>query len=318
MKFKLKEVSATKVTTYTSCPFRFYLNYVLGLRMPKNTNLVIGSAVHEGIKRLLLPKGKIGLDDYTDAFGLYKQVWKNEKDTILAKDDKDIESSFALGESMLEKFYLGKINGDFKFNPTIFKDPYIGETPAVEIEFKVPMADMFSKNLNSIKLVGKIDVAGFDKDGEFAILDHKTASRGYSTSKIERDLQLPFYLIASSILVGQGAFPNVTEEPKKVMFGVMLKTKTAISSKNFNDFYQFHERILTEQELNEYYTILDTVVKCMKKGPYFPSVGMQCDTMCSHAGICSAAMKGGNPITAHEEFLKSVKKEPKDDEQETE
>lgn len=178
-------VSYSQVSTYMACPLKYRFSYIEALEpefIP--AALPFGGAVHEALAFYYT-----GLRNYKKAYSLesvievFSTTWNlsNESEPVRFDKGETKESLARLGETMLKTFY---------------ENVRPGEVMAVELPFKL--------NLNNgvkplpLPIVGTIDLVERDENGRVWVVDHKTASRKYSDSKTDDDLQLTIYTLAIS------------------------------------------------------------------------------------------------------------------------
>ena len=273
--------------------------------MPDNINFVIGGVVHKVIKQALATERNS--IDKKELTALFTNEWKERTERVYLKEKDDIDKSATLALTLVDKFIDGYAVGKFGYDCVnylpIGKDV---QEPALEVGVEVPAINVLTGKPYEydIELTGELDFVGYDSEGELVIIDHKTSARAYPYSKIYKEQQLPFYDVLLRIMIMLGMFPDV--EKKKadaILYGVLLKTKKALNSEEWENFYQIQKRTIADGELHFFYDNLGGVIQGMKHGPYIACPGIQCETMCSHRPICDAIMRGENPITAYEKFM---------------
>jgi ATP-dependent helicase/nuclease subunit B len=214
--------SPTALETYADCPFRFYLERVLGLAPlppagPDLTGEERGTLVHRvayrfysGWKhdgngavteacypaalRRLLDAGQ----EEVDRFAFETPAWAADKERLLG--------SPAAGPGLLERFLRhetevaasGLIPYAFEVSFGLPVAP--GEVDAASI----PDAVAIPLGGETLRLRGRVDRVDVTPDGRFAITDYKTGSSHPRLKDIAagKALQLPLYLRAVEILTG--------------------------------------------------------------------------------------------------------------------
>lgn len=213
--------SPTMFETYASCPFRFYLKYVLSLDSPISPDPDLtarerGNLIHriahrfytdwtqdecgpitetnhsKALQRILT----IG-EEETEEISLRSTAWKVEKEFLLG--------SPLVGCGLLERF----IENELKLSAS----PLIPR--AFEVSFghsaggEVVMTDAVPIKLGegedeTIMLQGRIDRVDVAPDGTFMVIDYKTGRSwpGLADVMAGRALQLPLYIRAVEILTG--------------------------------------------------------------------------------------------------------------------
>lgn len=308
MDYQVKYVSPSQMWMYASCGLRWWLNYPLRLKMPGNLNFAIGGTTHEIASDVVrMPRSNIDREQLQATFN---RAWSKGTEGIYLREKDNPEKSKGICVAITDKFVKGFEDGDFDFEYVDYL-PIGSDTlePAVEIGAQCPSLNVLTGDVidPNVSLTGALDFVGIDKKERLVIIDHKTAARAYGPSKIYKEPQLPFYHVLLMIMISMGMFPGIRKKKADaIMYGVMLKTKKAISSDKWDDFYQIQERTITDEELSFFYDNLEGVIGGMQNGPYIACPGMQCDTMCSHKPVCDAMMRGENPITAYTKFMQEM------------
>lgn len=214
--------SPTALETYADCPFRFYLEQVLGLAPfpdadPDLTAQERGSLIHRityrfysGWKgdgngalteacypdavRRILDTGR----EETERLALDSPLWVADKEVLLG--------SPAVGRGLLERFLEHEMAvAGSHFVPQAFEVSFglplvPGEVDAASIEdaIAIPLGN------ETIRLRGRVDRVDVMPDGRFMITDYKTGTSHHGLKDIQagKALQLPLYLRAVEILTG--------------------------------------------------------------------------------------------------------------------
>ena len=214
--------SPTALETYADCPFRFYLERVLGFAPLPESDLDLtaqerGNLIHRVIYRFysgwkcdgngpvtracypaalqqLLAAGR----EETDRFASETPAWAADKEHLLG--------SPAVGRGLLERFLQHEVDtATSRFVPHAFEVSFglpvvPGEVDAVS----TPDTIMIPLGEETICLRGRVDRVDVLPEGRFMITDYKTGSSHPRLKDIEagRALQLPLYLLAVETLTG--------------------------------------------------------------------------------------------------------------------
>jgi len=177
-----KPLSYSQLSTYLSCKYRWYLQYVLGIRPKMRTApLEIGDAVHRGLAAFLL-----GNDPETGVAEWYKEA-------IAAQPFEDAELAAKIDEyrDSARIIVTRALAGIEKAGYWSYMNPETGE-PYVESSLFVPVPKW------DAGLVAKIDWMAFDPSTKTVwITDFKT--RNYFTTEQDEwaNLQNTIYLAAA-------------------------------------------------------------------------------------------------------------------------
>jgi len=215
--------SVTALETYADCPFRFYLERVLGLAPlpPADPDLTAqerGALVHRIAYRFYSGWKCDGNGPVTDAccpdalrrildagreeaerFTFETPAWAADKELLLG--------SPAAGRGLLERFLRHEAEvAASRFVPHAFEVSFglpvaPGEVDAASVPdpVAVPLGDA------TIRLRGRVDRVDVMPDGRFMITDYKTGSSHHRLKDIMagKALQLPLYLRAVETLTGR-------------------------------------------------------------------------------------------------------------------
>jgi len=184
---KVKHLSASSIKSYKQCPFKFFLQYVLKIKMPSNYPADLGSFVHDVFEQIA--NGKIDSNTWIDyakpkAHTLHK-IAKEDKN----KDPKDVWTDI---------FWL--VNKVFdrpdKFNPLTWN------TIAAEKQF--------NEKLDSGAVIkGFMDLVIEEDKETLLVLDWKTGKHTMSQKEAHRDAQVLMYRIAAEILYPGYKYYNI-------------------------------------------------------------------------------------------------------------
>jgi len=159
---KKQHISFSEYYLYRQCPFRWYLQYYLGIKEPANEFLVFGSAIHESIEEILKDSSK------KDKIGdiLREKIKENSNSTMansffgknMAKDGVDI---------------LKKLN---------FYERFRGiDIAGIEDDLYLPLVEV---NGIQIYFKGFIDFLGqYQKEDRYIVLDWKSAIKEWNLEK---------------------------------------------------------------------------------------------------------------------------------------
>lgn len=207
----MKIYSPSKLKTYVTCPFQYYLRYLLKQRSPDSAATLHGSATHDTMQAIVegkAPKGdwkKTLVDNYKrySPFSLHKHYMKHAENCHGCQVAKDFAQFEGDPESLRDKYDekcpinlvvegIDMIQGVFdrKINPLNYV--LIG----AEEKFTVTIAGLF-------KLTGRIDlISNLDSD-TIEIRDWKTGNFIPTYEDCLNDWQLKIYDIVASMLYPQ-------------------------------------------------------------------------------------------------------------------
>jgi len=180
-----KNLSYSHVSAFEKCPYQFYFKYILQIPGAESQARSFGMTVHNTLKEFYerLRSVKQGfstlskIPTYNDLLEIYKRKWQSAGYES-SQQEKD---RFESGKNALKVFY------DKFFDKS--QEPIL-----LEHRFRVPMGDFWLK--------GTIDRVDKTKSG-LEIIDYKTGRIPKDPKHVEKDLQLPTYVLAMERLQGK-------------------------------------------------------------------------------------------------------------------
>lgn len=169
-------MSATRMSTYLSCKWKYYCGYVLRLPKKSNASFKLGIAVHEALAKA----GKIWQKNAQFTAADVRSI-KDEYREVAAREGLQNMSVYDEGLEMV----LNKLDG---FD--------VGKIITIEDSFRVITPD-------GITVIGAMDrIVELDED-TILIMDYKTSKYRLTQDELKSDIQLSMY-----DLVGSIKFPN--------------------------------------------------------------------------------------------------------------
>lgn len=159
--------SYSRLTSFHTCQYGYYLSYVKRLKGTQNAYAYLGGITHEQLEKL--------------------QIDEIDIETALKNFDSGSFDAEFLGYTFPNENIKNSYNNAVKHYIKTFK-PY--QCDSCEIEEK------FDINIDGINLIGYIDLLLFNEDGTVTIIDHKTSSEYSKKDKAEHGRQLILYGIA--------------------------------------------------------------------------------------------------------------------------
>lgn len=214
--------SPTALETYGDCPFRFYLERVLGLAPlpeadPDLTAQERGALVHRIAYRFYSGwtcdgNGPVTGACYADALRRLLEAGREETDRFAFEtpawvaDKEHLLGSPAAGKGLLERFLQHETEvAASRFVPHAFEVSFgLPLVPGEVDAISTPDAVAIPLGTETIRLRGRVDRVDVLPEGRFIITDYKTGSSHIRLKDIEagRALQLPLYLLAVERLTG--------------------------------------------------------------------------------------------------------------------
>jgi CRISPR/Cas system-associated exonuclease Cas4 (RecB family) len=238
-------VSVSQVKTFLRCPRMYQFRYVLGVEpefMP--ANLVLGSAVHEGLAafyRSVMTTSESPEFDVCLA-ALHATLVGFKKSKLPIKEGDKIE---AQGEALLKIFY-----------ESTYQDP--PKVIGVEVPFTIDLPDPVTGEILEERLVGALDLV-VEQDRKNVVGEHKTAARKWSQDQIEHEIQLSAYkMVARTLGLGE----------VKLRLQVLTKTKKPKMIVEDTD--------RTERDEREFIETVVGVLRAIEVRVFFPIRNSMC------------------------------------------
>ena len=237
----LRDVSASRLTTFHQCRLRFHYRYVLGLKKPKTPALHVGSSVHQVLKFWNRSRWRSELPSLRQLHDVYSQTWSHEQEEEPVQwEGEDAEKK--TGWRLLETYFReSPIRADEK-------------PEAVEVTVE---ADLASHGLP--RLVGIIDLV---RPGG-RIVDFKTSGKTPDPEQVAHltETQTTGYAILYREATGS--------QESAIELHHLVKTKnpklvvTALGA-------------ATEAQRTRLFRLMESYVSGLQREDFVPSPGLQC------------------------------------------
>ncbi len=169
-------LSYSSISTYQNCPLSFKFIYIDRLPIARTPALSFGNSLHSALREFYdvpLPSPPT-LEEF---LGFLKKNWES----LGYQDKAEEDSYFEQAQRILTQFYQSNV-----------------------ADFKLPVAleHRFELNFDGFTLTGVIDRIDKLESGRFEIIDYKTTRRLPPRSKVDSDLQLSIYHLATEEIWG--------------------------------------------------------------------------------------------------------------------
>jgi len=183
-------ISPSRLSCWLSCPLKFRLRYLEGIRTATTPALFIGKAVHAGLE-VYYRHRQLGVTlEADDVIRRSRESWAalvDEEDMTF--DSTDAELAMMKQVEGLVRAYLDSVPKD--------------EKPlAVEVAAETMLVDPFTGENFGIPLLGVVDLV-LDSDAGPIITDFKTAARSSEPMEITHEIQLSSYAWLYRQIAGQ-------------------------------------------------------------------------------------------------------------------
>ena len=245
-------LSKSKVNSYLTCPFKYYLGYELSIwPLKKSIAMVNGLVTHQIIEIYLkrLEEGKP-----FELEGTHRAVWtqypEKKTDTDSGEYQKAIEQSFTLAQLFMTML---------KVQPLM-----------VEHRFELPLVNLATGQVaDDIAWVGIMDHVNIREDGDL-VADIKTKSKKGDPFDARTAIELTGYAYA---------YRMITEKREAgVSLVNLVKTKTPD--------LQLLEDYRDEEDFNEFFHTLAAVAEGIAGKRFHRSPGFHCG-YCDYKPVCA-------------------------------
>lgn len=253
--FQEEHISVSAISKYLKCPRSYKFRYVDKIQAEtRASSLVFGGAIHEALavfyQALRDEQPEPSIQELMMAFRLKFDDDLKEEPPVMFSDKETPDSLIECAESMLAVFLAE------------------AERPFRVVEVEAP----FSLDVGcSKRLVGVLDAVVQDEDGTYRILEHKTAARRWTESRLSSDLQITVYQLAAP-MIGLG---NTNE----VNIQLLLKTK-----KSGLEMYHAYR---TQADKDDALETVEGVLRAADAGAFYPCRDWWCGS-CEYASKCLA------------------------------
>lgn len=256
-----EHVSISALGTYLRCPAQYAHRYIHRTTPSHRASaLAFGTAIHTALAlfytRLMegqeAPTAEELADSFSDRWNL-----ELEGDVPVLLDGKDTPDSVRdMGVALVKVFHE--------------QAPRPHKVLGVEEPFSIEVTDPRTSTAFSERLVGVFDAVVQDDDGRCRVVEHKTASRRWSKTRLDHDLQITGYSLAAPMV----GLPDAT-----VTLQVLLKQKTPA--------LDLYSPARSDRDRKDLLQVISGVLCAIKVGAFYPIRDWPCQS-CPYAGPCMA------------------------------
>ena len=207
-KLHVDYLSYSQIETFRVCPLHYKLGYILRIPTPPSASQSFGTSIHSALKKFYdgVKNGESPTEKYI--LSLLDSNWVKEGYTSRDHERKFLEK----GKDYL-KGYL-----NVEFNPKVIPS-------LLEQRFTIPLS---KEGERPLKMGGVIDRVDEAYDGSIEIIDYKTGANIPSQPEIDKNLQMTFYALASTMIREQ----PFNKDPQEVVLSLyFLDNQQKISTK---------------------------------------------------------------------------------------
>lgn len=179
---RVAQLSYSQLSTYQTCPRRYYYSSVLGLPQPPNASMSYGISLHNTLRDFslyLIDKAKNTTfdllfieEDIEKLKELFEKNWISKG----YSSHFQLEENKQIGWESLQRFFYE-------------------EKKRKRIPYDVEKS--FSLHIDGVKISGRIDRIDLLADNTYEIIDYKTGKSSHYN--VKRDLQLSVYALAAQV-----------------------------------------------------------------------------------------------------------------------
>jgi len=235
-------ISYSQISCYMGCPLKYRFQYVDGIEPPfVSAALVLGSGIHAALNRHYqahLEGVRLEPSELMKTFSEHWRLENEQREVIIFSGNA--EMILSQGKGILEVFCL-------KAEPKSIL--------AIEEPFSVKPGDGMPP------LIGRIDLIEQDTEGTICVVDHKTASRRYSDSRPDDDLQMSAYALAARWM-----FPR--EREVLLRLDVLLKTREP-------DYLKYYT-VRSPEDMKRFMKLAEAVYSAVQNNIFYPNPSYHC------------------------------------------
>ena len=261
-----KGISAIALKTYSDCPYRFFLNYILhigGLDEPEEgaDSLIRGKVIHtiladfyrKRLNQVITPDLKNKWKTIEDiAVKVIDSMVPVRRDRIILK----LEFIFGTENALLRRFLNYEVKNNLK-------------NTVLDVEWEFTGREVYiERNGERLGLAGRIDRIDKNAENKFIVYDYKTGKRDSldKNNQIQegKSFQLPIYAYAVEKCIG-----NVS----RIYYYTIS---------NEGIFLDIREKINTQTLISNIFNLWDRI----KSFDFEPTMTSDCQSKCPYSEIC--------------------------------
>lgn len=197
--------SKSKLDEYAKCPYKFFLNYGLGIKEREEWEISkadLGSYAHEIIERFCKAVEN-GASSPEDKLSAWRSLDKVQRDAILENIFDDVKKRIAdadINQQEKTAHILGRMNKVISSATEFITDCFVhGKYTIKGTELEISAA--ISDEVNITGFIDRIDELEKDGKKHLRIIDYKTGSSGFDIVDIYNgvNMQMPIYALAAKL-----------------------------------------------------------------------------------------------------------------------
>lgn len=256
-----KHISFSAINTYLRCPRQYQYRYIL--RIPpshRSAALAYGTATHAALamfyEHIQSNKPEPSVKEMQAVFTDSWHQQQGGEIPVLLNDGETPEGLVESANALIAVFHE--------------QAPRPHKVIGVEEAFSIECHDSDTGEVFQERLVGVFDAIAQDKNGQYRVLEHKSAGRRWAESQRENDLQVSAYSLAAG-MTGLG--------DAEITVQLLLKNK-----KPAIEVYNLRR---TEADRRDFLRVASGVIRAVNAGIFYPRRDFFCRN-CEYAGPCMA------------------------------
>jgi RecB family exonuclease len=192
------KISYSRINAYLFCPQKYKLVYLDNWYIPINADITFGHILHNTLEQYHSKK----LTAFDELIETYNDSWK--KDGF--ENAQEVFQYYKKGEEILKNYFQSFAKNDTEILYT---------------------EKRFDANIGKYRFVGIIDRIDKYSDGSYEVMDYKTHAKIWEQEKVDKDLQLSFYVYACRNVLGF--------EPNKISVYFLSENKKIYTQRTKED-----------------------------------------------------------------------------------
>ena len=184
-------ISPSRLNTWLSCPLKFKIRYVDGIKEPTSPSLFLGKRVHDGLECFYRHRQN---GQHVSADQVTQHVMETWDEAV---GDEEMRFDCVAAEDALRRQAIGLVQAYLDQHDTDEGFPV-----AVESPLECPLIDPDTGEDLGIALFGFVDLVLESPIG-FVIVDFKTSARSAAPLEIAHEIQLSCYAYAFRHVYGE-------------------------------------------------------------------------------------------------------------------
>lgn len=267
---RLSQLSPSKLSAFVSCPTKFKARYILGIKSPPSTSMLLGRAVHAALELLGRRRQmdlSVGIDDLITEFNdAFKSDVEGEG---LAVKPVELTKLRDAGEQLI-RLYLGRYGQEKPVSCELHLDEPLIHPSTGEVYQRPSLPGIEPGDLT---LYGIVDSVLEEPDG-LVVVDYKVTSRSSADTSImlTHRLQLLCYAWLMS---------RASDRPVKA-----LEIRQLVRKKQ-PDIVVTRIPVPANVSYAPMFNAIEALLASVSSGTYLSRYGFLCHATCEGYGLCS-------------------------------